>query len=100
MISCLFGAYFNQDWDEGYDGTPEGVINGFAYDATENEIKITINELLILMKKKHTKVGWYQLISDSFSWSYSLRLDNIEPILWMEIGLWQIENNLLFTINT
>lgn len=90
MLSCLFGAYFNQDWDLDYESS-WAVISAFIRDAGKKETAEAIIELKNLLKERHTKPEWYWLLSVDFGCAYSLRRNDIEPTEWLEKVLVRLE---------
>lgn len=90
VLGCLFGAYFNQDWDQEHE-SPWAVISAFIRDSSKTEIATAIVELKNLLQEGHTKEKWYRLLSVDLGCAYSLRRNNIEPTEWLEKILVQLE---------
>lgn len=92
-LDDLFGAYFNQDWEDDYD-TPEAVISRFAWDGDKKGIEDAISELKGLLKEEHTNQEWYKLIADDFGCCYALRSQGIDPTEWLKKVQTQLEEEL------
>jgi hypothetical protein len=90
MLGCLFGAYFNQDWDQDHE-SPWAVISAFIRDSAKNETEATITELKNLLKERYTNQEWYWLLSVDFGCAFSLRRNEINPTEWLEKVLVQLE---------